>query len=103
MGRYKDYHREPRRGGFDDEQRGDSRAFGSRSDYPSTSASQAPDPVEAVVKWFNVEKGFGFVDVVGGSEAFMQIRQLAAAGDRRARGLKSELGGARRALRSPKS
>lgn len=82
MGRYKDYHREPRRGGFDNEQRADSRASGSRSDYPRTSASQAPAPVEAVVKWFNAEKGFGFVEVVGGSEAFMHIRQLEAAGHR---------------------
>jgi CspA family cold shock protein len=82
MGRYKDYHREPRRGGFDDEQSAHSRASGSRVDYPMRSASQAPEPVEAVVKWFNAEKGFGFVDVVGGSEAFMHIRQLEAAGHR---------------------
>jgi cold shock CspA family protein len=85
MGRYKDYHREPRRGGFDNEQRSDNRASGSRgsrSGYPRTSTSQASEPVEAVVKWFNAEKGFGFVDVVGGSEAFMHIRQLEAAGHR---------------------
>ena len=82
MGRYKDYHREPRRGGFDDEQGSDDRASGSRSGHERTSASQAPEPVEAIVKWFNAEKGFGFVDVVGGSEAFMHIRQLEAAGHR---------------------
>ena len=41
---------------------------------------QASEPVEAIVKWFNAEKGFGFVAVVGGSEAFMHIRQLEAAG-----------------------
>ena len=46
------------------------------------STSQSPEPVEAIVKWFNAEKGFGFVDVVGGSEAFMHIRQLEAAGHR---------------------
>ena len=82
MGRYKDYHREPRRGGFDDEQGADDRASGSRSGYRRTTPSQAAEPVEAVVKWFNAEKGFGFVDVVGGSEAFMHIRQLEAAGHR---------------------
>jgi CspA family cold shock protein len=76
MGRYKDYHREPRRGGFDD----DDRASGGRPNYPSPSAPQASEPVDAVVKWFNAEKGFGFVGVVGGSEAFMHIRQLEAAG-----------------------
>jgi CspA family cold shock protein len=81
MGRYKDYHREPRRGGFDDEQGADD-SSGSRSSYRSRPPSQTTEPVEAVVKWFNAEKGFGFVDVVGGSEAFMHIRQLEAAGHR---------------------
>jgi CspA family cold shock protein len=82
MGRYKDYHREPRRGGFDDEQGADDRASGSRSGYRRTTPSQAAEPVEAVVKWFNAEKGFGFIDVVDGSEAFLHIRQLEAAGHR---------------------
>ena len=82
MGRYKDYDREPRRGAFDDAQRGDDRPSGSRPSYRRTSPSQAAEPVEAVVKWFNAEKGFGFVDVVDGSEAFMHIRQLEAAGHR---------------------
>jgi CspA family cold shock protein len=36
--------------------------------------------VDAVVKWFNVEKGFGFVAIDGGSEAFLHIRQLQTAG-----------------------
>jgi CspA family cold shock protein len=82
MGRYKDYHREPRRGDFADEQGNDASASGSRSDHRRPSTSQAPEPVEAIVKWFNAEKGFGFVDVVGGSEAFIHIRQLEAAGHR---------------------
>jgi CspA family cold shock protein len=80
MGRYKDYDREPKRGGYDDDQKSDDRASGDRPNYSSPSASQASGPVEAIVKWFNVEKGFGFVAVVGGSEAFMHIRQLGAAG-----------------------
>ena len=42
--------------------------------------ARASEPVEAIVKWFNAEKGFGFVAVVGGSEAFIHIRQLEAAG-----------------------
>jgi cold shock protein len=79
MGRYKDYHREPRRGGFDDEQVTDG-SSGSRSSYRRTPPSQAREPVEAVVKWFNAEKGFGFVAVVGGTEAFIHKRQLEAAG-----------------------
>ena len=82
MGRYKDYRREPKRGGLNDEQGSDNRSSGSQSGHQRTSASQAPEPVEAIVKWFNAEKGFGFVDVVGGSEAFVHIRQLEAAGHR---------------------
>jgi CspA family cold shock protein len=81
MGRYKDYHREPRRGGFADDQGADGRPFVTRSGHESKRAD-ATESVEAVVKWFNLEKGFGFVDVVGGSEAFMHIRQLEAAGHR---------------------
>ena len=81
MGRYKDYDREPRLSGFD--QRGaDDRASGSRSGYRRTPHSQAAEPVQAVVKWFSAEKGFGFVAVVGGPEAFMHVRQLEAAGHR---------------------
>jgi CspA family cold shock protein len=82
MGRYKDYHRESGRGGFNDDQRSETPAFESRSGRERTSASRAPEPVEAIVKWFNAEKGFGFVEVVGGSEAFLHIRQLEAAGHR---------------------
>jgi cold shock protein len=82
MGRYKDYHREPKRGGYDDDQKSDDRASGVRPNYSSPSASKASEPVEAIVNWFNAEKGFGFVAVVGGSEAFMHIRQLEAAGHR---------------------
>ena len=80
MGRYKDYDRAPKRGGHDDDQKSDDRAFGVRPNFPSPRVTQASGSVEAIVKWFNAEKGFGFVAVVGGSEAFMHIRQLEAAG-----------------------
>src|SRR5438105_9079647 len=79
MGRYKD-HREPRRRGFDDDYAPQDRAAERRPSNPRSSALQASEPLEAMVKWFNAEKGFGFVAVVGGSEAFMHIRQLEAAG-----------------------
>jgi CspA family cold shock protein len=80
MGRYKDYHREPRHGGFADDNKPDDRPSGGRPNYSRPSAPQASGPVEATVKWFNAEKGFGFIAVAGGSEAFMHIRQLEAAG-----------------------
>jgi len=81
MGRYKDY-REPKRRGFDDDDHNTSgdRATKDRPNYPSPSASQESAAVDSVVKWFNAEKGFGFVALVGGSEAFIHIRQLETAG-----------------------
>ena len=80
MGRYKDYDREPKRGGYDDNPPPHDRASRVRSDSPTPNMSQPSASVEAIVKWFNAEKGFGFVAVIGGSEAFMHIRQLEAAG-----------------------
>jgi CspA family cold shock protein len=82
MGRYKDYDREPKRGGLNYEQGSDNRSSESPSGYEKASASETSEPVEAVVKWFNAEKGFGFVEVVAGSQAFVHIRQLEAAGRR---------------------
>jgi cold shock protein len=89
MGRYKEY-REPRRRGFDDDMGSSDRpARGNRPSYQRSDAPQAPRsaapqgggaPVDATVKWFNAEKGFGFVSVDGGSEAFLHIRQLQTAG-----------------------
>jgi cold shock protein len=79
MGRYKD-HREPRRRGYDDDYTPQNRAAELGPSNSRRSAPQVSEPVEAIVKWFNVEKGFGFVAVVGGSEAFLHIRQLEAAG-----------------------
>lgn len=79
MGRYKDFHREPRRDGFGDEQGQEGRPFG-RVPGPERSRPNVAEPVEAIVRWFNPEKGFGFVDVIGGSEAFLHRRQLEAAG-----------------------
>lgn len=79
MGRYKDY-REPRRRGFDDDFIPHERPSNPRPSYAPPSAAQSSEPVEATVKWFNADKGFGFVAVAGGSEAFMHIRPLEAAG-----------------------
>jgi CspA family cold shock protein len=79
MGRYKDY-REPKRRGYDDHNSFSDRAAEDRPTFPGPSASQASAPVDSVVKWFNAEKGFGFVALAGGSEAFIHIRQLETAG-----------------------
>jgi cold shock protein len=91
MGRYKEY-REPRRRGYDDDNASSDRGARGRPSNPRSDAPQGPRPqgsrstapqgpaVDAVVKWFNAEKGFGFVAVDGGSEAFLHIRQLETAG-----------------------
>jgi len=51
-----------------------------RASYPRPIALQASESVEAIVKWFNAEKGFGFVTVAGGTDAFMHSRTLEIAG-----------------------
>ena len=79
MGRYKDY-REPKRRGHDDDRTFGDRAVEDRPNYPRPSAPQASAPIDSVVKWFNADKGFGFVALGGGSEAFIHVRQLETAG-----------------------
>ena len=80
MGRYKTY-REPRRRGFDDENY--SPQDRNRNVRPKQSQPVDMPPsksTEAIVQWFNSDKGFGFVKCTGGAEAFLHIRQLEAAG-----------------------
>ncbi|GGF31298.1 hypothetical protein GCM10011611_41810 [Aliidongia dinghuensis] len=80
--------RQPRRRGFDDDMpqpydarppaRPASRPFGGPSSFDSTPAGPV---VEATVKWFNPEKGFGFAELADGSgDAFLHIGALQAAG-----------------------
>ena len=76
MGRYKTY-REPKRRGYDEDNMSGNRTEAA----PNYHVRPASAPVDAVVKWFNPDKGFGFVAlVVGGSEAFVHIRQVEAVG-----------------------
>src|SRR4051794_8374614 len=47
----------------------------------NTSWSSTDSALKAQVKWFNPDKGFGFVELTDGSgEAFLHIRQVEAAG-----------------------
>src|ERR1700736_937592 len=84
MSRGKDF-REPRRRGFDDDN------FGSRDSGPAFQMPRQfggpPRPaatgpvVDAVVKWFNPEKGFGFVELADGTgDAFLHIAVLESTG-----------------------
>ena len=79
MGRYKD-HREPKRRDYDDDNSFSDGGVKGRPSYSTPLAPQVSEPVDAIVKWFNAEKGFGFVALAGGSEAFIHIRQLETAG-----------------------
>jgi CspA family cold shock protein len=79
MGRYKDY-REPKRRVYDEDSIFNDYAAVGGPNHPGSTSPQASVPVDAVVKWFNPERGFGFVTAVGGSYAFLHVRQLEAAG-----------------------
>jgi cold shock protein len=87
MGRGREF-RESSRKGFDDdfgqrqpdyfEPRAERGSFGAS---PSMSRASPGMQVDAVVKWFNSEKGFGFVELSDGSgDAFLHIRAVQAAG-----------------------
>ena len=81
MGRGNEY-REPRRRGFDDDVYSARKTRGSGSrpfSIPVPSAAEGP-LTEATVKWFNPEKGFGFVTLNNGTgDAFLHVSVLQAA------------------------
>ncbi len=93
MGRYKDYDRGPKRGGYDDDQKSDDQASGVQSNHfrPSAppvrsraAASQVVgSTIESVgtVKMYKADKGFGFVGQDGGGkDVFVHATALARAG-----------------------
>jgi CspA family cold shock protein len=81
MSRYKD-HRDPKRRGYDDDYPPDYQGADRQPEYfsPRPNLTQGSEPVGASVKWFNADKGFGFVTVAGGSDAFLPARALEMAG-----------------------
>jgi CspA family cold shock protein len=85
MGKGRDY-RGPRRRGFDDDTFTPQDAAASRparfsKSQPQGAAIANGNATDAVVKWFNTEKGFGFVELADGSgDAFLHISVLQAAG-----------------------
>jgi cold shock protein len=74
-----DRQRPPRRRGFDDDN-----FYGSAPPpmpFPSFASSAAGPESEATVKWFNAEKGYGFVALSDGSgDVFLHVNTLQAAG-----------------------
>ena len=80
MGKYRD-HREPRRHRHDDNLISFLEPTSEPSYFQRPSTVTA-DPVDAEVVWFNASKGFGFVKLSDGTEAYLHVRQLEAAGSR---------------------
>jgi cold shock CspA family protein len=84
MGRYKDYDREPKRGGYDDDQKSDDRATGVRQNYHPATPSQVLGQIKesiGTVKLYKADKGFGFVGQDGGGkDVFVHATALARAG-----------------------
>jgi CspA family cold shock protein len=76
--------RPARRRGFDDDNFATSpRDFGSPSGGPSAPRFEAPagPPIGATVKWYNSQKGFGFVQLANGSgDAFLHASALERGG-----------------------
>ncbi|RLP22150.1 cold shock domain-containing protein [Mesorhizobium sp. YM1C-6-2] len=82
MGRYRD-HRQPRSHGSksdDRPERSEPSYFDRRPEpLPASSATTSPAS-DAEVLWFNAEKGFGFLKLSDGSDAFIHLSKLQAAG-----------------------
>jgi cold shock protein len=73
--------RRPQRRGFDD----DNYSPPSNSGYASRESSPrfdgASPPVSATVKWYNPEKGFGFVQLPTGADAFLHVSVVERSGN----------------------
>jgi cold shock protein len=82
MSRGRDF-REPRRRDFGDDFTKPGRdPFPPMPDPRPGPRSSGPE-IDAVVKWFNPQKGFGFAELGDGSgDAFLHVRAVEAAGDR---------------------
>jgi CspA family cold shock protein len=78
MGKYRN-HREPRHQSFDNENADDQPQEPSYFQRP-TSATSVSAEVDAEVVWFNAQKGFGFVKLADGSDAYLHISKLQASG-----------------------
>jgi cold shock protein len=75
--------RQPRHRGFDDDNfEPPRRSFGSTPQFGGKRfEAPAGPPVQAVVKWYNPDKGFGFVELADGSgDAFLHVSVVERSG-----------------------
>jgi len=79
MGRGNDY-REPRRRGFDDDDFAVPQFGGGQRPASAPPRQEAGPPIAATVRWYNNEKGFGFVALGDGSDAFLHASILERTG-----------------------
>ena len=75
--------RRPQRRGFGDDNDSPSRNVGSapRESGPRFEAAPTGPPVQATVKWYNPEKGFGFVGLASGADAFLHVSVVERSGN----------------------
>jgi cold shock protein len=75
--------RRPQRRGFDDDNYSPPTDFrhGARDSSPRFEASNIGPTVRATVKWYNPDKGFGFVGLADGSDAFLHVSVVERSGN----------------------
>ena len=75
--------RRPQRRGFDDDNYSPPANFGyaPRESSPRIEETPTGPPVSATVKWYNPEKGFGFVQLPTGGDAFLHVSVVERSGN----------------------
>ena len=74
--------RRPQRRGFDDDNYSPPANLGyARESSPRFEAAPTGPPVSATVKWYNSEKGFGFVQLPTGGDAFLHVSVVERSGN----------------------
>lgn len=74
--------RPTRRRGFDDDNfEPPTRNFGSAPGSAQQFEAAAGPAVRATVKWYNPDKGFGFVELAGGGDAFLHVSVVERSGN----------------------
>jgi len=75
--------RRPQRRGFDDDNYSPPADFGyaPRASGPRFETAPAGPAISAVVKWYNPDKGFGFVELATGGDAFLHVSVVERSGN----------------------